>query len=367
MDLRYLFLIIIACLAAACNESSVPDKGLSGTGGDIVVDSDAGEVALGKFTAYGSWYAYVESDDKWFSLTNDTGEAGEFTLTAYVEANTSASERSATIVVRSGFDTLEFRLTQAAAATSDTPDTPDNPDNPGNPDNPNIPDNPTAPPGEIAFTDAYNIVKSITLSEYNFDMQLLRSESVVLAYDDHGRIIRATHSTNSAEEITDIRYSAHEVHFAGALTANAIISDLRLSKIGDNAVVYGETLPVEVGLYKMTWDGMNLVALSAKKSATFSATEPFRSDANIDLVMAVALCLTESNPMQLMRLFPLLQTALYGQPGRNIPYLAEVDGSPRQISCVTDGRERIVKLKTFSPNSQGTFCQHLEFVIDYYK
>ena len=149
MDLRYYFLIIIACLAAACNESSVPDKGLSGTGGDIVVDADAGEVALGKFTAYGSWYAYVECDDKWFSLTNDTGEAGEFTLTAYVEANTSASERSATIVVRSGFDTLEFRLTQAAAATSDTPDTPDNP---GNPDNPNIPDNPTAPPGEIAFT-----------------------------------------------------------------------------------------------------------------------------------------------------------------------------------------------------------------------
>ena len=356
--MRYFFLIIIACLAASCNESSVPDKGLWGTGGDIVVDADAGEVALGKFTAYGSWYAYVESDDKWFSLTNDTGEAGEFTLTAYVEANTSASERSATIVVRSGFDTLEFRLTQAAAATSDTPGTPDNPGNP---------DNPTAPPGEIAFTDAYNIVKSITISEYDFDMQLLRSESVALAYDDHGRIIRATHSTNSAEEITDITYSADEVHFAGALTANAIISDLRLSKIGDNAVVYGETLPVEVGLYKMTWDGMNLVALSAKKSATFSATVPFRSDANIDLAMAVALCLTESNPMQIMRLFPLLQTALYGQPGRNIPNLAEVDGSPRQISCVTDERERIVTLKTFSPNSQGTFCQHLEFVIDYYK
>ena len=115
-------------------------------------------------------------------------------------------------------------------------------------DNPNFPDNPTAPPGEIAFTDAYNIVKSITLNEYNFDMQLLRSESVALAYDDHGRIIRATHSTNSAEEITDITYSADEVHFAGALTANAIISDLRLSKIDDNAVVYGETLPVEIGI-----------------------------------------------------------------------------------------------------------------------
>lgn len=364
MDLRYFFLIIIACLAAACNESSVPGKGLSGTGGDIVVDADAGEVTLGKFTAYGSWYTYVKSDDKWFSLTNDTGEAGEFTLTAYVEANTSASERSATIVVRSGFDTLEFRLTQAAATTSDTPGTPDNP---GNPDNPNFPDNPTAPPGEIAFTDAYNIVKSITLSEYDFDMQLLRSESVALAYDDHGRIIRATHSANSAEEITDITYSADEVHFVGALTANAIISDLRLSKIGDNAVVYGETLPVEVGLYKMTWDGMNMVALTAKKSATFSATVPFRSDANIDLAMAVALCLTESNPMQIMRLFPLLQTALYGQPGRNIPNLAEVDGSPRQISCVTDERERIVTLTTYRPDSNGTFHQHLQLLIDYYK
>ena len=124
---------------------------------------------------------------------------------------------------------------------------------------------------------------------------------------------------------------------------------------------------MEVGLYKMTWDGMNLVALSTKKSATFSAPEPIRSDANIDLVMAVALCLTESNTMQLMRLFPLLQTALYGQPGRNIPYLAEVDGSPRQISCVTDERERIVTLTTFRPDSNGTFRQHLEFVIDYYK
>lgn len=364
MDLRYYFLIIIACLAAGCNEASDPVKGLSGNNAEVTVDADAAEVALGTFTAYGSWYTYIKGDSEWFSLSEDVGEAGEHTLKATVDANTSAAERSATIVVRSGFDTLEFRLTQTAA---DAPVNPDNPDTPDDPDSPGIPDNPTTPPGEIAFTDAYNIVKSITLSEYDFDMQLLRSESVSLIYDNHGRVIRATRSAASSEEITDITYSTDEVHFAGALTATALISDLRLSKIGDNTVVYGEALPAEVGPYRMTWDGLNLVALSAEKSATFSASGQVRSDANIDLAMAVALCLTDSNPMQLMQILPLLQTALYGQSGRNIPDAAVVDGTPERIAYVSDDRERISRLTLYKPDTYGTFRQHLQIVIDYYK
>ncbi|MGM9840570.1 MAG: BACON domain-containing protein [Candidatus Limisoma sp.] len=364
MDLRYFFLIIIACLAAGCNEPSDPVKGLSGSNADVTVDADAAVVALGKFTAYGSWYTYIKGDNEWFRLSEDAGEAGEYTLTATVDANTSAAERSATIVVRSGFDTLEFRLTQTAA---DTPGNPDNPDTPDDPDSPGIPDNPTTPPGEIAFTDAYNIVKSVALSEYNFDMQLLRSESVILTYDGHGRVIRATHTTASGEEITDIAYTADDVRFSGALTATALISDLRLSKIDDNAMVYGEALPTEVGPYRMTWDGLNLVALSAEKSATFSAFSPVRSDANIDPAMAVALCLTDSNPMQLMQILPLLQTALYGQSGRNIPDAAVVDGTPKRIAYVSDDRERITRLTLYTPDNYGTFRQHLQINVDYYK
>ncbi len=361
MDLRYIFLIIIACLAAGCNESSDHVKGLSGNNADVTVDADAAEVALGSFTAYGNWYSYVKGDSEWFSLSEEVGEAGDYTLYAKVDANTSAADRSATIVVRSGFDTLEFRLTQTAADVPVNPDTPDNPDDPGSP---GMPENPTTPPGEIAFTDAYNIVKSITLNEYDTDMQLLRSESVTLTYDNHGRIIRATHSAASSEEITDITYSTDEVRFSGALTATALISDLRLSKIDNYAVAYGEALPAEVGPYRMTWDGMNLAALSAEKSATFSAAAPVRSDANIDLTMAAALCLTESNPMPIL---PLLQTALYGQSGRNIPDTAVVDGTPGRIAYVSDDRERISRLTLYKPDTYGTFRQHLQIDIEYYK
>jgi hypothetical protein len=104
----------------------------------------------------------VSTTDSWLSVTKSSGE---FTATA--SANSSTSQRTATITVSGGGLSREISVTQAGETTSEpeTPEVPETPETPSEPEVPETPSEPEVPPTPpvVAPTEVSLDLSSVTL------------------------------------------------------------------------------------------------------------------------------------------------------------------------------------------------------------
>lgn len=127
MKLKFLTVCLAAVVFAACEKDNDDrDDAIilaNGTSTEQTVYADETCNEGIKFTATTSWTATVEdattaragsSSVYWLTLSQYSGEAGEYTLPLTLQANLTGSNRSAKIIIRSGETVITILVEQKA-------------------------------------------------------------------------------------------------------------------------------------------------------------------------------------------------------------------------------------------------------------
>lgn len=114
MKMKSFFLFFLCLfLVAACSDKEVEPGFAIENSGDIVVNWEGGSTMVFSFTSAREWKASCSAD--WLSVSPLSGESGKASLTVTAKsANSTAVDRSATIVLSSGTVQKEITLTQEA-------------------------------------------------------------------------------------------------------------------------------------------------------------------------------------------------------------------------------------------------------------
>lgn len=126
MKIKTLCLAILAVFAVSCTEKISEDNEIqidSSSKSALVqtsIPADAGRAESITFTATGPWHIlikpYTKADSAdWISVSPDHGDAGTYTLTITLKANTAEEPRSAKVEIVCGENVQEVDITQQAA------------------------------------------------------------------------------------------------------------------------------------------------------------------------------------------------------------------------------------------------------------